>query len=68
MTFKSKENDPQCGDGQKQSQVKFQVKCNKELVGKPEFKKLESSVPCEYLFTTEHIAGCGVDVSILLGL
>jgi len=44
------------------------VKCNKDKKNKPDFKLEATSVACNYLFVAEHIAGCGADTSILLGL
>ena len=68
MTFESKENDPACLNEVRKSRVKFQVKCNLDKKDAPVFKKESQDGSCDYLFTTEHIAGCGFDMTVLLGL
>ena len=38
MTYESKVEDPECGEKDKQSKIKFIVKCDATKKGKPEYK------------------------------
>jgi len=44
------------------------VTCNKDKKNEPVFTLQTTALPCNYLFVADHIAGCGFDFSILLGL
>jgi hypothetical protein len=45
------------------------VTCNKEKTDAPTFKPVNTPEGiCQYEFTADHLAGCGFDVSVLLGL
>ena len=69
MTYTSKENDKACVGEEKKSKVIFHVNCKPENTGEPKFDfKKADSVSCQYEYTTEHLAGCGIDASVILGL